>query len=153
MRKAIGKRDGQGWRKYNAHKRPPRKGWYDLNNAVERIDGRNRKLPITELTDFIVGIAASTSTNTAALEGTVEVLLDVPGMVYLIAPNVAASFDTQAEYDALVGDRVLLDLTSSTYTILASDGATNGCVIEPLDVAKYPGKVAFSFRRGTNYLA
>lgn len=104
-------------------------------------------------THYIVGIAATTSTNTASAEGTVEVWPDVPGMVYLIAPNVAASFDTQSEYDALVGDRVLIDLTSSSYTILATDAAGNGCVIEPLDVAKYPGKVAFSFRRGANYLA
>ena len=60
---------------------------------------------------------------------------------------------TQATYDALVGYRVLLDLTGSTYTILVSDNADNGCVIEPLDVFKYPGKVAFSVREAANYLA
>ena len=77
----------------------------------------------------------------------------VPGVTYLIAPKVAATWDTQAEYDALVGARVLLDLTAGAYTILAADGATNGCVVEPLDISKYPGKVAFSIRNGVSYLA
>ena len=60
---------------------------------------------------------------------------------------------TQAEYDALVGARVLLDLTSGTYTILATDSANNGCVVEPLDISRFPNKVAFSIRAGANYLA
>ena len=103
-------------------------------------------------TDFLAGIAMSTSTNTASAAGTVEVLPIRSNVVYLIKPNVAATFDTQAEYDALVGARVLIDLTSTSYTILAADGSTYGCVIEPLDIAKYPGYVAFSFRNGVNYL-
>ena len=60
---------------------------------------------------------------------------------------------TQSEYDALVGARVLLDLTAGVYTILATDGANNGCVVMPLDISKYPNKVAFTFRAGCNYLA
>lgn len=104
-------------------------------------------------TDFYAGIATSTSTNTASAAGTVDVMPLSADTVFLIAPKVAATWDTQAEYDALVGDRVLLDLTSSTYTILATDGATNGCVIEPLDITKYPGKVAFSFRDAVRYNA
>ena len=104
-------------------------------------------------TDFYAGVASSTSTNTASAAGTVKVTKMLPGMTYLIAPKVAATWDTQAEYDALVGARVLLDLTSSTYTILASDSSTSGCVVEPLDIAKYPGKVRFSFRNGVSYLA
>lgn len=103
-------------------------------------------------TDFSAGIAATTSTNTASAAGEVWVYPLVPGVQYLIAPNSAAAFDTQAEYDALVGDRVLFDLTAGVYTILASDSATSGLVIEQLDVAKYPGKVAFSIRNGVSYL-
>ena len=103
-------------------------------------------------TDFLCGIAATTSTNTAALAGTVGVTKLVDGMSFLIAPNVATTWDTQAEYDALVGDRVLLDLTSGSYTILATDGATSGCVIMPLDIKKYPDKVRFALRRGCNVL-
>lgn len=104
-------------------------------------------------TDFFAGIAMDTSTDTVAAAGVVNVMPLVPGTIYLIAPKVAATWDTQAEYDALVGDRVLLDLTAGTYTILATDGATSGCVVEPLDIKKYPGKVAFSFRAAVNYNA
>ncbi len=78
------------------------------------------------------------------------------GTTYLITPDVAATWDTQAEYDALVGKRVLIKLsavTGGTYTILASDSAANGCVIQALDIAKYPGKVAFAFRNGVSVLS
>ena len=104
-------------------------------------------------TDYLAGVATTTSTNTASAVGSVYVQPLDPNMVYLIAPKVAATWNTQAAYDALVGSRVLLDLTAGTYTILASDSTTYGCVVEPLDITKYPNKVAFSFREGTNYLA
>lgn len=104
-------------------------------------------------TDFYAGIAASTSTNTASVAGTVKVMKFNGNTSYLITPKVAATWDTQAEYDALVGDRVLLDLTTGSYTILASDSATSGCVIMPLDILRYPSKVRFQFRNAVNYLA
>lgn len=104
-------------------------------------------------TDSVIGIATSFSTETASADGKVQVMKLVPGVIYLGNPTVAASWDTQAEYDALVGARVLWDLTSSTFTILAADGATNGLVVENLDVKKNPGKVAFSIRIGAGYLA
>lgn len=104
-------------------------------------------------TDYLAGIATSTSTQTASVAGTVNYLPLVPGTTYLISPNAATSWDTQAEYDALVGKRVLIDLTTGVYTILAADGATSGCVVMPLEVAKYPGKVAFTFRNGVDFLS
>lgn len=104
-------------------------------------------------TDFYAGVAQSTSTNTAGAAGIVRVTKFTDATSWLIAPKVAATWDTQAEYDALVGDRVLLDLTTGTYTILATDGATNGCVVMPLDITKYPGKVRFAFRNAVNYLS
>lgn len=104
-------------------------------------------------TDFLVGVATSTSTQTASAAGTVDYIPLQPGVQYLMTPNAPTSFDTQAEYDALVGDRVLIDLTAGSYTILATDGATSGCVIQPLDITKYPGKVCFSFRNGVSDLA
>jgi hypothetical protein len=103
-------------------------------------------------TDYLKGISSSTSTDTVAAAGKVRVIRLEPGQTWLIKPKVAATFDTQAEYDALVGDRVLIDLTGGSYTILAADGATYGCVIEPLDIAEHPGKVAISFRNGVSYL-
>ena len=104
-------------------------------------------------TDFFAGIAATTSTETASAAGTVKVTKMVPGMSWLVAPKTTATWDTQAEYDALVGDRVTLDLTSDTWTIDATDGATNGCVVMPLDIKKYPGKVRFAFRNAVSYLS
>lgn len=104
-------------------------------------------------TDFSCGIASSTSTNTASAAGIVYVTKLDPELTYLIAPKVAATWDTQAEYDALVGSRVLIDLTTGTYTILATDNSANGCVVEPLDIKKYPGKVRFSIRNAVSYKA
>lgn len=97
-------------------------------------------------TDYLEGIAYTTSTNTSSAAGYVEVVPINRDDVWLITPNAPTSWDTQAEYDALVGTRVLMDLTAAKFTLLAADDSTYGCVIEPLDITKYPGKVAFSFR-------
>jgi hypothetical protein len=116
-------------------------------------DASNSAKPVVA-TDYVAGLAMSTSTDTAAADGYVEILPLIPGQVFLGNPKVAATWDTQAEYDALVGDRVLLDTTAAgVQTLLASDSATSGLVIMPLDITKYPGKVAFSIRAGASYLA
>lgn len=99
----------------------------------------------------IVGVAASDSTETASAAGTVDVIPRADGQIWLISPAVAATWDTQAEYNALVGSRVLIDLTGGSYTLLAADSAGNGCVVEYLDIAQYPGKVAFSFSQTADY--
>lgn len=104
-------------------------------------------------THFLDGIASTLSTNTAALAGSVTVVPINADDIWLIRPNVAADWDTQAEYDALVGKRVLIDLTAGTYTLLSADDSTYGCVVQPLDITKYPNWVAISFRKATNYLA
>lgn len=109
-------------------------------------------------TDFVAGLAASTSTETLSASGTVDVFPNLPGMTYLGNPNVAATWNTQTKYDLLVGSRVLLSTTSTgTQTLLATDhgnaatginlvASGNGLVVEPLDVIKYPGKVRFSIK-------
>lgn len=103
-------------------------------------------------TDYLAGIATTTSTETASAAGTVDVTPISNAYIWLISPKVPASWDTQAEYNALVGARVLLDKTGGVYTILATDSANNGCVVENLNVATNPGKVAFTFRGGLSYL-
>ncbi len=102
--------------------------------------------------DYFVGIASTTSTQTSGTAGTVGVYPVDPNATYLISPKTAASWDTQAEYDALVGKNVLIDLTSGTYTILATNGANNGCVIQALNINEHPGKVAFAVRVGASNL-
>lgn len=99
----------------------------------------------------IVGVASSVSNETASVAGTVNVIPASPGQIWLISPDVAASWDTQAEYNALCGARVLIKNTAGVYTILASDGASNGCIIEYLDITRYPGKVAFSWSPLVDY--
>lgn len=103
--------------------------------------------------DYLAGISASTSTETSSAAGTVEVVPLDTRVTYLVSPNAASSWDTQAKYNALVGACVLLDVTNGVITILASNSTNNGCVVEPLDIAKYPGKVRFSLRAGLNYLS
>lgn len=101
-------------------------------------------------TDFLAGIAQTTSTQTASVAGTVDVLPLSSGTTFLIAPKVAATWNTQALYDALVGTRVLVDLTAGVYTVLAADSANNGLIVQALDISKYPGKVAVAFRQAVS---
>jgi len=100
-------------------------------------------------TDYFVGIAESA----AASGEKVSVTPFIPGQVYLLPPKTAASWDTQAEYDGLVGKRVVLDLTGGVYTVEATDGATNGLVVMPLDITKNPGRVAFAVRAAVSDLS
>lgn len=104
-------------------------------------------------TDYIAGVAVTNSTATASAAGTVDVLPLNSSTTYLIAPAVAASWDTQAEYDALVGKRVTLNLSAGVYTVNATDSANNGLIVMPLDIAKYPGKVAVAFRQACSDVA
>lgn len=96
----------------------------------------------------LVGIAETKSTNTSTAAGTVEVVPVNPGTVWMINVKVSADISTQAKYDALVGKRVLIDLTSGNYTMLSSDSALNGCIIQPSNIVQNPGKILFTFAPG-----
>jgi hypothetical protein len=120
--------------------------------SVVAWDATNSAKPVVA-TDYIAGLSTSNSTDTAGAAGKVDIMPILPGMVFLGNPKVAATWDTQAEYDALVGDRVLLDTVAGVQTLLATDGATYGIIIEPLNLSAYPGKIAFSIRSGANYFA
>ncbi len=104
----------------------------------------------TVATDYLAGIAVSTSTNTATAAGKVQVRPIVAGQIYEMAPNVAIT--SQTIYDGYLGYRVLIDLTSTTYTILVADNATYGCIILPNNLARNPGKVRFTFRAAVSNL-
>jgi len=93
----------------------------------------------------LLGIAQTTSTNTSTLAGSVEYVPANSDTVYIITANSATLVSTQAKYDALVNNRVLIDRTAGTYTLLTTDSALNGCIIQPLNVFAYPGKIAFIF--------
>ncbi len=112
-------------------------------------------------TDYMAGISATLSTDTVAADGLVSVCTLMPGNIYLIAPKTPATYfgasyataPSQATYNALVGSRMVFDLTGTTYTIDATDGSTNGLVVEYVDVNAYPGLVAFSIRSACFYNA
>ena len=82
-------------------------------------------------TDYLLGIAAGDSTDTASAAGTVEVYLPLPGVVYRAKAKSAAAADTASEIAALANKRTIFDLTSSAWTIdtAAADGATNGLIL------------------------
>lgn len=82
-------------------------------------------------TDVILGIAAGDSTDTVAAAGTVEVFLPLPGVVYRAKAKSSTAADTDAEILALANKRVVLDVTSSAWTVdtAAADGATNGVIL------------------------
>lgn len=77
------------------------------------------------------GIAKSTSTDTAAAAGTVQVWFPFPGIIYSGKPKTAGLVNTQAKIDALMGDRVVFDLTSTDWTVdvAAGDAIGNAVVI------------------------
>lgn len=112
---------------------------------------------------LFVGVATTNSTNTTTAAGTITVLPTNSGITYLVNPATAASWDTQAEYDALVGKRVVLqnnaenmayvaNSNAGTYSVLASDSANNGVSVQAMNILEHPAKVAIAFRTGTSNL-
>ena len=76
------------------------------------------------------GIAASTSTDTATVSGTVDVYMPYPGIMYAGKAKTASTFDTQAEVDAAFGKGVFFDLTAAVWTVdVAATPAAVNCVI------------------------
>lgn len=87
--------------------------------------------PIIGTTTPIIGIAASSSTQTASADGYVDVYIPRPGMIYRAKAKTASTFDTLTEVNALCGDHVVFDLTTGVYTVdaAAGDGNTKGIMI------------------------
>jgi len=76
------------------------------------------------------GVAKSTSTDTAAAAGSVDVWLPLPGLFYSAKAKTASTFDTQAEVTALFGKSVFFDLTTAVWTVdVAATAAQVNCVI------------------------
>jgi hypothetical protein len=95
-----------------------------LGTVVPMVDGDGTT------SQRFTGIAKSVSTDTAAADGSVEVWLPLPGIIYSAKAKTASTADTQAEVDALSGKRVVLDLTSEAWTVdaAAADAVAN-CVV------------------------
>lgn len=72
------------------------------------------------------GLAKDTSTETTSAAGVVNTWAPVPGMVYLGRAKSATAANTQAKIDALMGKKVIFDLTSNVWTV--DTGATDALV-------------------------
>jgi len=116
--------------------------------AIPLADGE----PVVGTTTAVLGIAASDSTHTASADGTVQVFLPMPGVVYEANAKTASTVDSQSEINALCGDRVVFDLTSTSYTVdaAATDGSTKGLYIVSGDAVK---TVKFMIRLDATYLS
>jgi len=74
-------------------------------------------------TDRMVGIARSTSTDTAAADGVVEVEMIVPNKTVIRGKaTTPANIDTDAKLLALLNDTVTFTLTSTTFSINEDEG-------------------------------
>ena len=96
----------------------------------------------------MVGIAASDSTHTASADGVVDVYIPLPGIVYEAAATTAGNVAA-----TLVGDRVTVDLSGTTYTIdeNATDAAANAFYVTGVDVDN--GTIEFIIRADATILA
>lgn len=78
-----------------------------------------------------VGIAKTVSTDTVSAAGEVYTYLPFPGIVYSGYAKTSTTADTAAEILALMGKRVVFDLTSGDWTIdaAAADAVANNVTI------------------------
>lgn len=76
------------------------------------------------------GIAKAVSTDTASAAGVGEVWAPVPGILYRGTAKSASAATSQSNINALMGKKVLFDLTASVWTIdtAATDALVN-CVV------------------------
>ena len=95
----------------------------------------------------MVGIAKSDSTHTASADGEVEVYLPLPGVTFEAAATTPANLSA-----TLIGDRVTVDRTGTTYTIdeNAGDSAVRAFYITGVDVDR--GTVEFIIRTDATIL-
>lgn len=79
-----------------------------------------------------VGLGKTTSNETASVAGVVDTWAPVPGILYRGFAKSSAAADTQSEINALMGKKVIFDLTSSNWTVdtAATDALVNCVVIQ-----------------------
>lgn len=91
--------------------------------------------PVTGTPTFL-GIAATTSTETASADGFVEVYKPLPGLVFRAKATTPGNIDTDSELKALLNHHVAIDLISGVYTVdeNATHAGTNGVIIIDGDI-------------------
>lgn len=77
-----------------------------------------------------VGLGKGTSTETASVAGIIDAWVPVPGILYRGYAKTAGTATTQALINALMGKKVIFDLTSSNWTVdTATSDALVNCVV------------------------
>jgi len=101
----------------------------------------------------MIGIAQSASTHTAAADGSISIFIPLPGVKYRMKATTAANVDTETKVKALEGDRVVMNLTTGTYTLdeNAGDAATSAFYICGGNYEH--GTLDFTIRADATYLA
>jgi len=117
--------------------------------AIACVDG-----DLTIGTDTVfLGIAATDSTHTTAADGVVRVYMVTATTVLRAKAKTYSTVDTQSEINALVGDRVVLDLTSTTWTIDAAAGENSANAFYILGGDPVRGTIDFNCRLDACYAA
>jgi hypothetical protein len=103
-------------------------GGFGAGAIIPMVDGDGLIGSASSRTIF-AGIAKSVSTDMTAVAGTVEVWAPVPGILYRGKAKTSTLANTQALINALMGKRVVFDLTSFVWSVdtAASDALAN-CV-------------------------
>ncbi|MBT7915272.1 hypothetical protein HN588_15345 [Candidatus Bathyarchaeota archaeon] len=99
-------------------------------------------------TNIFMGIAASEDTATTTANGTVEVYLPLPGLIYRCAATTTGNLAEGVRYDT-----VAFDLTTSTYTVDENEGSdedVHGLRIVDMDTTA--GTVDFIIKEGVTML-
>ena len=101
---------------------------FGAGKIIPMVDGNGNIGSASSRTIF-TGMAKSTSTDVTATDGVVGVWAPVPGILYRGNCLVSTTMNTQAKINALMGCRVVFDLTSLVWTVdaAASDALAN-CV-------------------------
>ena len=89
------------------------------------------------------GIAKSTSTDIVATAGVVDLWVPISGLIYRAKSTTSTDTNTQAKINALMGKRVLFDLTSSNWTVdVSQTDALANCIVI---VGGYPNSSEVQF--------
>jgi hypothetical protein len=118
---------------------------------IPMVDG-NGTIGAASSRTIFTGIAKSTSTDTTAVAGTVQVYAPVPGIVYRGFTKDLTTLNTQALLNASMGKRVVFALTSFVWTVdaAAADALAN-CVCICGGIPQ-SGEVHFVYSpKGTNW--
>ncbi len=100
--------------------------------VIPMVDGNGGSSGATlAVSGTFAGLAKSTSTDTAAAAGVVDVFAPVAGLVYRGTALSSTAANTQAKINVLAGKRVVYDLTTSNWTVdtAAADAVANNVVI------------------------